>query len=383
MKKCLFISCVASTIGSFNMNNIKMLKEMGYVVEVACDFQDHSVWSEERIKEFQNRLDEESVRWHQIDFSRNMLKIGGHIRSYRQLLNILKCESFDFVHCHTPIAAAIGRLAAKRSKTRVIYTAHGFHFFKGAPWKNWLLFYPVEKYLAPITDILITINQEDYARAQKRLQAKHIAYVPGVGVDTERIKNLTQGDFDWEEKKASLGIPTYARVLLSIGELNANKNHSTVIRALAKCKEEKLYYVICGQGAYKEKLQGIAKELGIEERVKLLGYRTDILELCRCSDIFVFPSFREGLPVSLMEAMVCGLPCIVSNIRGNQDLIVEDQGGRLVEPMDIEGFVVAIDGLLEDEEACDRMGSFNQEQVKAFDCEEVNERMQKIYKGIG
>lgn len=174
-----------------------------------------------------------------------------------------------------------------------------FIFFKGAPLKNWLFYYPVEKYLSRYTDILITINQEDYERAKRKFKAKQIEYVPGVGIDINKFQNIA---VDGERKRADLGIYKDAYVMVSVGELNANKNHSTVIRALKRVNNPNITYIICGQGPLEEKLKDLIKELELSSQVKLLGYRSDIPEILKVSDLFVFPSRREGLSVSLMEA---------------------------------------------------------------------------------
>ena len=233
------------------------------------------------------------------------------------------------------------RLAAREARkkgTKVIYTAHGFHFFKGAPLINWILFYPVEKFCARFTDVLITINQEDYKRAQK-FKAGKVEYIPGVGIDTKKFSEVV---VDKSAKRKELGVPVDAFLVLSVGELNKNKNHDTVIKAIAKLNNPNVYYVICGQGTLENYLKDLINELGLEKQVKLLGYRRDIAEISKTSDIFVFPSFREGLSVALMEAMALGLPVVCSKIRGNVDLIEDGKGGYLVEPDDVEGFINAI-----------------------------------------
>lgn len=377
MKKVLMTATVAPTIGQFNLSNIDILKSMGYEVEIACNFDDLSVWSSERIEKFKQWLDKTGITYHNVAFTRNPLKINGHLKSFKQLNSIIKNNGpFEFIHCQTPIAGAVSRIAAKRNGVKAIYTAHGFHFYKGAPMKNWMIFYPVEKYCSGFTDVLITINKEDYKLAKEKFKAKKVCYVPGVGVDTNKFAGTTA---DKTKVRQQLGIPENAFLLFSVGELNQNKNHSLVIRALAKLNNPNIHYMIAGKGDLKEPLEKLSKELGVEKQVHLLGYREDIPVLYKCSDAFVFPSIREGLPVSLMEAMSAGLPVICSRIRGNVDLIENEKGGLLYSADNAEGFAEGISKVYESQELYSKMQSENLKKVKDFDIGVINEKMRKIY----
>lgn len=377
MKKVLMTATVAPTIGQFNLSNIDILKSMGYEVEIACNFDDLSVWSSERIEKFKQWLDKTGITYHNVAFTRNPLKINGHLKSFKQLNSIIKNNGpFEFIHCQTPIAGAVSRIAAKRNGVKAIYTAHGFHFYKGAPMKNWMIFYPVEKYCSGFTDVLITINKEDYKLAKEKFKAKKVCYVPGVGVDTNKFAGTTA---DKTKVRQQLGIPENAFLLFSVGELNQNKNHSLVIRALAKLNNPNFHYMIAGKGDLKEPLEKLSKELGVEKQVHLLGYREDIPVLYKCSDAFVFPSIREGLPVSLMEAMSAGLPVICSRIRGNVDLIENEKGGLLYSADNAGGFAEGISKVYESQELYSKMQSENLKKVKDFDIGVINEKMRKIY----
>lgn len=377
MKKVLMTATVAPTIGQFNLSNIDILKSMGYEVEIACNFDDLSVWSSERIEKFKQWLDKTGITYHNVAFTRNPLRINGHLKSFKQLNSIIKNNGpFEFIHCQTPIAGAVSRIAAKRNGVKAIYTAHGFHFYKGAPMKNWMIFYPVEKYCSGFTDVLITINKEDYKLAKEKFKAKKVCYVPGVGVDTNKFAGTTA---DKTKVRQQLGIPENAFLLFSVGELNQNKNHSLVIRALAKLNNPNFHYMIAGKGDLKEPLEKLSKELGVEKQVHLLGYREDIPVLYKCSDAFVFPSIREGLPVSLMEAMSAGLPVICSRIRGNVDLIENEKGGLLYSADNAEGFAEGISKVYESQELYSKMQSENLKKVKDFDIGVINEKMRKIY----
>ena len=317
MKKMLMIASVPSMIGQFNMQNIQILQRLEYQVDVACDWNDRSVWDDGKIENLRIRLKSMNIRMFQIDFSRSVLRFDRHITAYNQLAELLKMQRYDFMHCHSPIGGAISRLACKKTDTKCIYTAHGFHFYKGAPLLNWLIYYSIEKWLSRYTNILITINKEDFNRAQRKFKMKQLEYVSGVGVD---IKQFQLENFDRKEYREKLGYTDEDFVILSVGELNKNKNHEVVLRTIAKLNNPKVKYMIAGQGVLKDYLLNLAEKLHIKNQIQLLGFRKDIPELLNSSDLYVLPSLREGLNVSLMEAIASRIPCVASNIRGNMDL---------------------------------------------------------------
>ena len=255
-----------------------------------------------------------------IDFDRNPLS-PKNLHARKQLLALMREEKYDIMHCNTPSGGMVGRLCAAQMKTsKVIYMAHGFHFWTGAPLKYWVLYYPVERFLAHLTDRIITINKEDFERA-KRFHYKKggkAVYVPGVGIDIQKF----QFDNDVRAKKRNeLGIKNNEIMLLSVGELNENKNQKVVIEAIEKLNRKDIKYVICGVGPLEGALKTMARNLGVMEQVIFAGFRTDIKEYYQAADAFVISSFREGLSVSLMEAMSTGIPCIAGSIRGNVDLL--------------------------------------------------------------
>lgn len=376
MKKALVITSVASMVDQFLTPSVFLLQQMGYEVHVACNFEQGSTCNTERIAELKQILSENNVPFFQIDFSRDIIKVRDHFRAYKQTFKTITSNNYDLVHCHSPIGGIITRLACRKIRkngTKVFYTAHGFHFYKGASPKQWLLYYPVEKICAHFTDVLITINKEDYALAQKKMKAKRVEYVPGVGIDTKRFADC---NMDCAEKRREIGIPEKAKLLMSVGELNKNKNHEIVIKALARINKPNVYYIIAGKGDLDKHLQNMINEFGLTQRVKLLGYRSDVAELYKIADVFVFPSFREGLSVSLMEAMTSGLPCIVSRIRGNMDLINEN-GGALFDPHSVENCKNAIQMLLDKD--LQKIGEHNVYSIKFFDLDNVNEILGELY----
>ena len=374
MKKMLMVASVPSMIGLFNIENIRLLLEIGYKVHAACNFQDSSIWPREKTKQFIVQMKGLGIKLHQISFSRTPRDLKGMVQSYWQMDKLVKKEKFQFVHCHTPVAGVVCRIVCKKNHIKVVYTAHGFHFYEGAPLKNWLLYYPVEKWMSRCTDVLITINHEDYRRAKKKFYAKKTVYVPGTGVDIEKFKS---GLADKGEKRKELGLEDEDVMLLSVGELNQNKNHATVIRALAGAEHKNLHYIIAGQGEAEERLLKLANRLGVRQQIHLLGYRADVPQLMQAADIFLLPSIREGLNVSLMEAMASGMPCICSDIRGNRDLIKNGIGGYMVDALDVAGWQEAISKVLDMGKG---FGSSNAEKIaKGFSHLQVQDMMKKIY----
>ena len=362
--KILYTTTIALTMNFFK-SFINELTKNGHTVELACN-------CETPVDSFYEDL---GCKSHNIAFSRLPFN-NSNLTAYKQLKKLVESGEYDIIHCHTPVAAMITRLASRKIRkkgTKVIYTAHGFHFYKGAPKLNWLIYYPIEKICSYFTDALITINKEDYALAQRKMKAKRVEYVPGVGIDVEKFANpgVTK-----EQKREELGIPQDVKLLISVGELNKNKNHEAVIRAI---KDLDVYYIIAGKGDLQDHLQNLIDELNMSNRVKLLGYRTDVAELYAASDIFVFPSFREGLPVSMMEAMAAGLPCIASKIRGNMDLLVDGKGGGLCGANNIDSVTNAIRTLTDNLDLCQKMSKYNLDCIKEFDISVVEKEMEKIY----
>lgn len=367
--RILYITTVSCTINAFLGPHIEMLVHEGHQVDLASNFTEWGV---------DNLFEKLGCRAFQVDFSRSPLS-PDNIRAYGQLKKVVEEGNYDIVHCHTPNASVITRLVCRKYRKhglKVFYTAHGFHFYKGAPKLNWLVFYPVEKFCSRFTDKLITINQEDYALARERFHAREVHYVPGVGIDLSRFENI---QVDRAAKRREIGVPEDAFLMLSVGELNENKNHQVVVRALAELKSNMAYYAIAGTGDTEDELNKLAAQLGISDRVQLLGYRCDVMELYCCADLFCFPSFREGLSVSLMEAMACGLPCVVSSIRGNVDLIGDDPR-FFFSPFSVDSCRTAIEGMLDKQDAT--LVGNNRARVARFSIENVLKNLKEVY-GIG
>lgn len=375
-KKVLFVATVVKThIMQFHIPYLKMLQEMGWETAVAA------------------RNDYEDPRdcripycdaYYDIPFERTPWKLG-NLKSFWMLKKVIEEGKYDLIHCHTPVGALLTRLAAtkaRRNGTKVMYTAHGFHFFTGAPLRNWLLFYPVEWLLAPMTDVLLTINREDYQRARKCIHTKRIEYVPGVGIDTSKFRRDAGNR---QEKRRELGYTERDFLILTVAEMTMNKNHITILKALASLEDdpmfENLHYLICGRGDMQEKLEDSVEKLGLEEHVKFLGYRNDVPDLYHCCDLFAFMPFREGLSVALMEAMSSRMPIICTKIRGNTDLI-EDGVSGIFSENNPQALAAAIRRLHADPNLRVSLGQAAAQQVLKFDEKAVHAQMREFYQSL-
>lgn len=374
-KKVLFVATVVKThMMQFHLPYLRMFHEMGWETAVAAK-NDYDNPADCRIPDCDHYYD--------IPFHRLPWKLE-NFTAYRMLKRVIDEGNYDIVHCHTPVGALVARLAARSARkkgTRVIYTAHGFHFFRGAPKKNWLLFYPPEWALSFLTDDLITINKEDLRLAEKHMHPKRLRYVPGVGIQPGKFVSTPEMR---REKRQSLGFGEEDFLILTVAEMTKNKNHITVLKALAALKGRPEYahihYLICGRGDEQDTLQQAAWDLGIGDHVHFLGYRKDAAELYGACDLFAFMTYREGLPVALMEAMAAGMAIVCTRVRGNVDLIEEGVSGVFVEndPQDLKDRILELYG---DPERRAALGAGAAEGVKPFGEETVHAKMREIYFG--
>ena len=299
--------------------------------------------------------------------------------AYSNLKKLIKSKNIEVIHCNTPVGGMVGRVCGKIfGVKKVIYTAHGFHFYKGAPLFNRTVLKWAEMLMAHWSDAILTMNKEDYTAAKKFKLKKggKVYYIPGVGIDT---KDFATVKINRKDIRESLGVSEDDIVCISMGDLIPRKNYGTAIKAIGKCKNKNIHYLICGEGSELDNLRELAKENNIENRVHFLGFRTDIKELLKTADIFLFTTLQEGLPRSMMEAMASGLPCIASKIRGNVDLLEEGKGGYLVEIMDYSHIANRLDILAEDSELRQNMALYNLEHIKKFDVREVKKIICNIY----
>ena len=242
---------------------------------------------------------------------------------------------------------------------------------------NWLLYYPIEKVCAKYTDLLITINKEDFQRASKVFDGTKIEYIPGVGIDVDTIRNI-QVSFD--SKRSELGVPHDCFLITSVGQLNDNKNHKTIIKALDQLKNDNVFYCICGKGEKEDELRHLCYQLGVSDKVIFTGYRRDIIEILKVSNVFAFPSKREGLGVAALEAMAAGLPIVTSNVHGIVDYSVNNQTGYTCDPTDIDAFSEAFSKLYADPVVAKSIGNYNKNAVRRFDKSNTISQMKRIYK---
>lgn len=311
-----------------------------------------------------------------IDFDRSPFSKQTFV-AYKQLRKLFASRHFDIVHAHTPVGGVLARLAARNERahgTQVIYTAHGFHFYRGAPLGNWALWYPVERFMTRYTDVLITINHEDYVRAQKFARCR-VEYVPGVGIDLCRFGNREKRS----AMRSALGVGEQDYALLSVGDLIPRKNQAAIIRSLSLlpgyCR-----LLICGVGSERENLAHLAEEVGVGDRVAFLGFRNDIADIMAASDCLVFPSIHEGLPVSVMEAMASGLPVIASAIRGiSPDLIENGKNGLLLQDGSPDTIAACVSDLMENRSKASKMALCAASDAREFGIDKIIERETQVY----
>lgn len=359
-------------MNNFALSAILAAKELG------IDFTIANNMSMAEPGHFEQVCEQYGIRMVHIDFDRNPLG-ASNLKAAKQLLELMEREKYDIVHCNTPSGGMVGRLCAAKAKVpKVIYMAHGFHFWKGAPLKNWLCYYPVERFLAHFTDRLITINQEDYALAQRFHYKKggRAEYVPGVGINIDKVRNT---QCDRNKKRAELDVAENAKVYVAVAELIARKGYEALLRAFENANVSNAELLVCGIGAQEEDLKKLTKTLGIEEKVHFLGFRTDVYEILKAADVFVFPSKQEGLPVALMEAMAAGLPCVASRIRGNVDLLPEST--LLFTPQNVDELSCVIEKAL-DPAVAETEVVRNQKTLHRFEMREAIEAMRKVYQDV-
>ncbi len=380
--KVLIVASVVSFIEWFNKDNVNYLnKDKNCELHIACNFDYMEDTDEERTRKYIEKIKREGVVLHNIHFARSPFSYE-NLRCYKQLKFIIDENHFDLIHVHTPTVSILTRLAARKARkegTVVMYTCHGFHFHNAAPKMNWLIFYPMERIMSCFCDYIVTINQEDYHRA-KTFYAPNVRYIPGVGVDLSRIRNAA--DVDKATLRQSIGIPEDSILILAVGEIIPRKNHEVIIRAIARTDNENIYFAICGKGPLKDDLKQLADSLGIGDRVKFLGFRKDIAELCNVADISAFPSRIEGLGLAGIEAMAAGVPLVSSNVHGILDYVKDGITGYAIDPENVEGFAKAIEKLAKEKDLRDSMHDACVKAVEPFDIHNALRTMWNIYDEI-
>lgn len=372
-KKALIVAALAGFIETFLKHDIELLQAKGYEVHCAANA------SNKKKKENDQVFKDLNVVFHQIDFSSQSPFSKETLLAAKQVRRLMKDGNFDVIHCHTPIPGAIVRLLAipyRRKGTKVIYTSHGFYFHKGSGKKEWIIYHTIEKIMSIFGDAIITINTEDYLIAQK-MHSKNVFHINGVGCNTSKYKNVK---VDRSEKRKALGLEKDDIVILDVGELSPRKNHGIIIEALSELKDLKIALVICGKaikgaGTY-EKLKKKAEELGVN--VIFAGHRSDIHELCHCSEMGVLASTREGLGLSGIEMLSAGLPLVTSNVHGIKDYMVDGLTGYMCDPYSKKEFAEAIRKLC-DADLRIRMRQDCIKMASKFDTSVSYKQMEEIY----
>ncbi len=375
-RKILFITTISGFLYQFEMNDVKILQEAGYEVHYASNM-DMPVYHFDR-----EAMERQGIVFHHVSISKKPTKLIQNYWALKQIRKIIREEGIDAVHVHNPMGGVVGRLAALLEKrVYIIYTAHGFHFYKGAPMVNWLLYYTAEKLLARCTDQLITINREDFQRAKKFRLRKNgkVSLIPGVGIDTERFA------FFHDEKlnvRRQLGIPEDAFYIISVGELNDNKNHKVIIEAVEQMNNPNVYYGICGRGEKKKELKELIKAKHLEDRVFLYGFRDDIPSMLSAADCFAFPSIREGLGIAAIEAMAAGLPLITSDCRGTREYVVDNVNGIVCKTGTSAEYRKAIEQMMENPSRRRAMASECKRLAPKYDVQATDKIMRQVYAEI-
>ena len=367
MKKVLYITTISRTINAFLIPHIEKLIDEGYEVDCACNID----------KEVDESLIQKGVKVYDIPFSRNPLN-PKNLKAYSILSKIVKENRYDIVHVHTPVASVYGRLLKLKFKNlKTIYTVHGFHFFKGAPKLNWMIYYPIEKIMAKFTDVIITINEEDYNRA-KTFNIKETYKIDGVGID---LNQYNKDLYDRDKERERLNLEKGDFVILMIAEVNKNKNHIQIINAVEKLikQGQKVKLLCAGDGVLFDEVSKLVKDRGLDQNIKMLGFRTDINELIAACDIGVLMSYREGLPRNIMELMAYGKPVVGTNIRGIRDLISYGENGFLVDVGDVDGTVSAIDNMIEDKDLVVKMQKKSFDLIQKYSVENIMDEMKDVY----
>lgn len=366
--KALIVCTTDSMIWNFLVPHIKWLKQRGFTVECACSRTGFY---------YDELIEKEQLVLHEVPFARSPFKLT-NIEAFNELSNVIKEGKFDFIYCHEPVGGALARLAGKKNKKYVMYIAHGFHFFTGAPLKHWILYYTFEYILAFFTNSIITICNEDYKHSLS-LKTKSHYLIPGIGV------NLSKFDLDSFEDirkkyRERLNISDDECVFVCVGELSKRKNHRVAINALHILNNQKAKLVICGEGEKKDELQGLVKKLALEKQVLFLGFRKDIPQILSACDCCVFPSLWEGLGLAGIEAMYMGLPVLGSNRQGIKDYVVDNTTGFLFEPSESQKLAVLMGKIVSSEKLRITLGENGKKMAKKYSLENSVNSLETIYK---
>ena len=349
MKNVLILTHQSDFLWKFELENVRLLQALDFVVHYASNSSEDGHHYDLR------ELDRLGVIYHEIPIARSPYMLRMNFEALYQLLVLIENEEIDLIHCHTPVGGVLGRLAARLSKRHpiVIYTAHGFHFYKGAPFLNQVLYRAAEHALAPLTDALVVINQEDYAAAKRMRPRKggKVCFVPGVGLDLVKFRPADPAER--AKMREKLGIRPEDFFVLSVGEMNRNKNHVTAMRAILRLRRsalsdgKRIIYGICGDGYFMNEAKQYAAGLGLSEDVRFFGYQRKMRDFYGAADVTVFPSIREGLGMAGLESLAMGVPVVAAENRGTREYMLDGRNGYVCAPRDVDGFASGIRKIME------------------------------------
>lgn len=358
MTKVLLVANVAKEhVNKFHIPTIKYLQAKGWQVDVACSV-DAEVPAGDHVY---------NMSWKRSPFTL------GTFKGIKELKALLAKEKYDIVYCHTPVGGMVARFAARKFRkegVKVVYCAHGLHFYKGASLVNWLLFYPMEKWMAKMTDMFITINSEDYERVKKDFNKEmQVEMIHGIGVNFDRLDIENKAEVRSEYRK-QMSIPDDAEVLIYVAEILKNKNQQMLIHALREMhdKGRKSYLLLPGPNHSKGEYQKLADDLGLHDYVKFLGWRSDIGQLMAASDICVASSIREGFGINLVEAQYCHLPVVAVTNRGHRAIIKDGETGYLIPMNDSKMMAERVIQVLDNKEEYNRLSNID---VTAYKSESI------------
>ncbi|MEA5112139.1 putative glycosyltransferase EpsD [bioreactor metagenome] len=368
--KILFVANIHKHFLAFHLPYIKWFQENGYEVHVAAN--DDSVIVPLVDKQWNICIERNP-------FSRN------NVKAYRELKSIVEKEKYCLVTSHTAMGGVLARLASRKARKnfglKVLYTVHGFHFFKGSPKSYWLLYYPMEKFLSRYTDAIITINQEDLELVKSHSFKNKATYIiPGIGFNADRLKKVN------EDQKQALRVKNGYKqsdfIVIYVAEYIPRKNHGFIIDALPEITKKipEIKVLFAGRGRDMELTMEYAKSKAVDQYIEFLGFRDDIGNLIALSDVGISASKQEGLGLNLAEEMYSGLPVVASKDRGHKEMIIHGENGFLFPQNDNIAFIEAIIYLYENPEKRKEMGKYAAESIRKFSLENSLTEMVKIYK---
>lgn len=366
-KKVLILCTTDNMVTQFLIPHIKHMQDNGNIVHVACN--KSGPW-------FDQLQNEHKLKVYELPCKRNPLKLS-NIKAYNILKKIVKAEGYDLIYCQQPVGGVLGRLIGKKYKIPVVYTAHGFFFYKGCKLKNKIMYKTAEKFMAKYTDVLIVINDEDYQAALK-MKKNNVFKISGIGYDSSKYKEEKRTR---AEMRQQLNLKDDDFVVLTIAEFIKRKNYNTMLESIAKIKGN-VKFLVCGTGEDMDLIKDKIKELDIEDRVVLLGYRRDINNILNASDCFFLASHQEGLTLSIIEALNFGLPVVTSDVRGNRDLVVNNLGGFICDHLDSTGFAEKLETLRDNIDLRKSFGEFNKKQAPKYSIDNVKSELDEVYKHI-